>query len=63
MAGKDDAEVTPDFLIELEGELWRANVIKQLTEMKAIRYHDGPFRAGWECAIEEIETRLEIENG
>lgn len=35
-------------------------LIKQLGEMKAINYHDGPFKAGWDTAIEEVEARLHL---
>ncbi len=43
---------------ELTDELWREFVKQQLAEMLAIHWYDGPFKAGWASAIEELEERL-----
>ena len=43
---------------ELTAELYAAWFRQQLEEMVAIRMNEGPFRAGWESAIEEIAVRF-----
>ena len=45
-------------LVDLENELWKAFLDRHLTEMSAQRGFRGPFKAGWESAIEEIQTRI-----
>ena len=35
--------------------------LEQFQEMLAFRFHDGPFKAGWESAIEEMQVRVGIE--
>ena len=52
-------DLTADELIELQGELWRAWLLQKLREMlirddEKLRYEPGPFRDGWQSAIEEL---------
>jgi hypothetical protein len=49
-------------MVELGDELWREYVRRQLAEMRAVNFHEGPFQAGWESAIEEIEERLGVQD-
>ena len=58
-------------LIELEGELWREYLRRQLREMLIndggkLRYQQldglvGPFQAGWQLAIEEVALAIGID--
>ena len=45
-------------LVDLENALWKAFLDRHLAEMSAQRWVDGTFTAGWESAIEEIQTRI-----
>lgn len=48
----------PVDMTELATELWRAFLEQQFLEMLGINWQDGPFRAGWESAIEELRSRI-----
>ena len=51
-------EVSGEFLLALSEELPLAYIRQQIKEMHKIRFHEGPFKAGWDGALEEIETSL-----
>ena len=70
-SGMDNEEVVMDVyenpedvdLVELESELWRAKLEKELGEMKALsaRLTQGPHTWGWDSAIEEVEARMGLD--
>lgn len=50
--------VEADQLIELAGALEVEKVRHVIAQLRAIRFREGPFQAGYETAIDELEVRL-----
>ena len=49
-----------DQLIELAGALEQEWLRKTIAELRAMKFREGPFQAGFETAIDEIETRCNL---
>jgi len=54
---KSDAED----IVKMHDALWRQRIKAHLDAVRVLTISPGPFRDGWESAIEEIKVRLEIE--
>lgn len=49
-----------DQLIELAAALEQEWLAKTIAELRAIEFYDGAFKAGYESALDEIETRCAL---
>jgi len=59
-APSSDAALYSGEVVELAAALEQEWLAKSIAEMRAIKFHDGAFNAGYEAALDEIETRCNI---